>query len=98
MDAEAAPLLGKYIGAGLACTAMGGASVVIGHVVGSYLAGALRNPAAAAGQTATMFLGIAFAEALGIFGFLIALLLMFAVRSTRTDPTDGRPHPVAALN
>jgi F-type H+-transporting ATPase subunit c len=28
---------------------------------------------------ATMFLGIAFAEALGIFGFLIALLLMFAV-------------------
>jgi F-type H+-transporting ATPase subunit c len=48
-------------------------------VVGNYLAGALRNPAAAQGQTATMFLGIAFAEALGIFGFLIALLLMFAV-------------------
>ncbi len=79
MEAEAAALLGKYIGAGLAATAMAGAGVGVGNVVGNYLAGALRNPAAAAGQTATMFLGIAFAEALGIFGFLISLLLMFAV-------------------
>ena len=39
----------------------------------------LRNPSAAAGQTATLFIGIAFAEALGIFSFLVALLLMFAV-------------------
>ncbi len=79
MEAEAAALLGKYIGAGLASTAMAGAGVGVGNVVGNYLAGALRNPAAASSQTATMFLGIAFAEALGIFGFLIALLLMFAV-------------------
>jgi len=48
--------------------------------MGAYIvAGALRNPSAAAGQTATMFIGIAFAEALGIFSFLVALLLMFAV-------------------
>jgi F-type H+-transporting ATPase subunit c len=86
MEAEAATLISeglvnglKYVGAGLACTAMGGAGVGVGHVVGNYLSGALRNPAAAREQTATMFLGIAFAEALGIFGFLIALLLMFAV-------------------
>lgn len=79
MELEAAQYLGKYIGAGLASIAMGGAAVGIGHVVGNYLSGALRNPAAAREQTATMFLGIAFAEALGIFGFLIALLLMFAV-------------------
>jgi F-type H+-transporting ATPase subunit c len=79
MELEAAALLGKYIGAGLACTAMGGAGVGVGHVVGNFLSGALRNPAAAKDQTATLFLGIAFAEALGIFGFLIAMLLMFAV-------------------
>jgi len=79
MEAEAAALLGKYIGAGMACTAMGGAGVGVGHVVGNYLSGALRKPAAAKEQTATLFLGIAFAEALGIFGFLIAMLLMFAV-------------------
>jgi F-type H+-transporting ATPase subunit c len=48
-------------------------------VAGNFLAGALRNPSAAASQTATLFIGIAFAEALGIFAFLVALLLMFAV-------------------
>ena len=46
---------------------------------GIFLAGALRNPSAAASQTATLFIGLAFAEALGIFSFLVALLLMFAV-------------------
>ena len=71
--------MGAYIGAGLACTGMGGAAIGVGHVVGNYISGASRNPSAAAGQTATMFIGIAFAEALGIFSFLVALLLMFAV-------------------
>ena len=71
--------MGAYIGAGLACTGMGGAAIGVGHVVGNYISGALRNPSAAAGQTATMFIGIAFAEALGIFSVLVALLLMFAV-------------------
>jgi len=69
--------MGALIGAGLACTGMGGAAVGVGHVVGNYLAGALRNPSAAGGQTATMFIGIAFSEALGI-SFLVALLLMYA--------------------
>lgn len=71
--------MGAFIGAGLSSIGMGGAAIGIGTVVGSYLSGALRNPSAAAGQTATMFIGIAFAEALGIFSFLVALLLMFAV-------------------
>ncbi len=71
--------MGKYIGAGLATIGLGGAGIGVGHVAGNFLAGALRNPSAAAGQTATLFVGIAFAEALGIFSFLIALLLMFAV-------------------
>ena len=79
MELAAAAVLGKYIGAGMACTGMGGAAVGVGHVVGNFLAGALRNPSAANGQTATMFIGIAFAEALGIFSFLVALLLMFAL-------------------
>jgi len=71
--------MGKYIGAGLATIGLGGAGIGVGHVAGNFLAGALRNPSAAASQTATLFVGIAFAEALGIFSFLIALLLMFAV-------------------
>lgn len=70
--------MGALIGAGLSSTGMGGAAIGIGLVVGNYLSGALRNPSAAAGQTATMFIGIAFSEAMGIFSFLIALLLMYA--------------------
>ncbi len=71
--------LGQYIGAGLACIGMGGAGIGGGNVAGNFLAGALRNPSAAGSQTSTLFIGIAFAEALGIFSFLVALLLMFAV-------------------
>ena len=69
----------KYVGAGLATLGMIGAAIGVGNVAGNFLSGALRNPSAAAGQTATLFIGIAFAEALGIFAFLVALLLMFAV-------------------
>ena len=71
--------MGAYIGAGLACIGMGGAAVGVGNIVGNFLSGALRNPPAAPGQTATLFIGIAFAEAFGIFSFLVALLLMFAL-------------------
>ena len=71
--------LGQYLVAGLACIGMAGAAMGVGNVAGNFLSGALRNPSAAAGQTATLFIGMAFAEALGIFSFLVALLLMFAV-------------------
>jgi F-type H+-transporting ATPase subunit c len=71
--------MGKFIGAGLATVGMGGSAIGVGNIVGNFLSGALRNPSAAAGQTAMLFIGIAFAEAFGIFSFLVALLLMFAV-------------------
>ena len=56
--------MGAFIGAGLASVGMGGAAVGVGNVVGNFLAGALRNPSAAGAQTATMFIGIAFADLL----------------------------------
>ena len=71
--------MGKFIGAGLATMGLGGAGIGVGHIAGNFLSGALRNPSAAPGQMANLFVGIAFAEALGIFSFLVALLLMFAV-------------------
>ncbi|PIE06600.1 MAG: F0F1 ATP synthase subunit C [Rhodobacterales bacterium] len=71
--------LGQYIGAGLAGIGSGAAAIGVGHVAGNFLAGALRNPSAAQGQTAMLFIGIAFAEALGIFSFLVAVLLMYGV-------------------
>ena len=71
--------MGAYIGAGLACMGMGGAAIGVGKVVGSFLKVAMALPHRSAEQNANMFVGIAFAEALGIFSFLVALLLMFAI-------------------
>jgi F-type H+-transporting ATPase subunit c len=73
MEAEAA----KLIGAGLACTALIGAGVGIGNIFGSYLSGALRNPSAADGQRTNLLLGFALAEATGLFGLVVALILLF---------------------
>jgi F-type H+-transporting ATPase subunit c len=73
MDPQAA----KFIGAGLACSALIGAGVGIGSIFGNYLSGALRNPSAAAGQFANLLIGFALAEATGLFGLLIALIILF---------------------
>ena len=73
MTAEAA----KLIGAGLACFALIGAGLGIGNIFGSFLAGALRNPSAAPGQFPNLLLGFALAEATGLFGFVVALIILF---------------------
>ena len=75
MEADAA----KLIGAGIACIGMGGAGVGVGVIFGNYLAGALRNPAAAASPFSNLIFGFAVTEALGIFSLVIALLLLFAI-------------------
>jgi F-type H+-transporting ATPase subunit c len=73
MDAMAA----KLIGAGIACIGMGGAGVGVGIIFGNYLAAALRNPSAAQGQFGNLIFGFAVTEALGIFSFVVALLLLY---------------------
>jgi F-type H+-transporting ATPase subunit c len=65
------------IGAGIACIGMGGAGIGVGTIAGNFLAGALRNPSAAGGLTGMLFVGIAFAEALGILSFLVAMIILF---------------------
>ncbi|WP_196259542.1 F0F1 ATP synthase subunit C [Pelagibacterium limicola] len=75
MEAEAA----KFIGAGIACVGMAGAAIGVGSIFGNFLSGALRNPSAAPAQFGNLIFGFAVTEALGIFSFLVALLLLFAV-------------------
>jgi F-type H+-transporting ATPase subunit c len=75
MEPEAA----KLIGAGLATIALAGAGIGIGTIFGNYLSGALRNPSAAPGQFPNLLLGFALAEATGLFGLVIALILLFVV-------------------
>lgn len=74
MDANAA----KFIGAGLACFALIGAGIGIGNIFGSYLSGALRNPSAAPGQFTNLLIGFALAEATGLFGLVIAFIILFS--------------------
>ncbi|HEY8580861.1 MAG TPA: F0F1 ATP synthase subunit C [Beijerinckiaceae bacterium] len=73
------PVAAKYLGAGLAAIGMGIAAVGVANIFGSFLSGALRNPSAADAQFGRAFIGAALAEGLGIFAFLVALLLLFVV-------------------
>ncbi len=73
MEVEAA----KMIGAGLAAIALAGAGVGIGLIFGNYLAGALRNPAAADSQFKNLLLGFALAEATGLFGLVVSFIILF---------------------
>ncbi len=73
MDATAA----AYIGAGLACLGMLGAAIGVGIIFGNFLQGAMRNPSAAPGQFTNLLIGFALAEATGLFGLLIALIILY---------------------
>jgi len=72
MELEAA----KMIGAGIATLALAGIGIGLGNVFGSYLSGALRNPAAADKQRPNMMLAFALVEATGLFALLIAFLIL----------------------
>ncbi|HXV25277.1 MAG TPA: F0F1 ATP synthase subunit C [Alphaproteobacteria bacterium] len=73
MEPEAA----KLIGAGLATIALAGVGVGIGNIFGNYVAGALRNPAAAPQVFGNVLLGFALTEAIALFALVIAMLLLF---------------------
>ena len=69
----------KVIGAGLAAIGVGVASAGVGYVFGSFLQGALRNPAAADGQQGRLFIGFAAAELLGLMAFAVAMIILYAM-------------------
>ena len=77
MDVEAATILGKLIGAGLAAIAMGGAGIGIGLIFGNYVAGAMRNPGAAQQVFGRVILGFALTEAIALFDLVVALIILF---------------------
>ena len=71
------PAAAKLIGAGLAVIGVGVSAIGVGLIFGNFLLGALRNPSAADGQFGRAFVGVALAEGLGIFAFVVALILLF---------------------
>ena len=75
---ERAIILGcSAIGAGLAMIAGIGPGIGEGYAVGKACEAIGRQPEAKGDVTSTMLLGCAVAETTGIYGFIVALLLMF---------------------
>ena len=65
------------IGAGLALIAGVGPGIGQGYAAGQAAAAVGRNPGAKGDITTTMLLGQAVAETTGLYGLLVAILLMF---------------------
>ena len=75
LDADAMKALAMAIAAGVGVF---GPGLGIGILVSKALEAIGRNPEAAGKIQATMFIGIAFVEALAIFALVVAFVIMFA--------------------
>jgi len=68
----------KYLSVGLLSLSFVGAAIGVGLIVSAALNGIARNPSAEGSLSKYMFVGAGLAEAMGLFGLVLALLLMFA--------------------
>lgn len=75
LDAEAMKSLAMAVAAGVGVF---GPGLGIGILVARALEAIGRNPEAAGKVQATMFIGIAFTEALAIFALVVAFIIKFA--------------------
>lgn len=75
IDAEALKAIAMGIAAGVGVL---GPGIGIGILVSKALEAIGRNPEAAGQVQATMFIGIAFVEALAIFALVVAFIIKFA--------------------
>ncbi len=71
-------MIGKLIGAGLCMTALGGAAIGIGILFAALVQGTSRNPSLKNELFNLTILGFALTEAMGLFGFGMAFMLLFA--------------------
>ena len=70
-------LAGSAIGAGLAMIAGIGPGIGEGYAAGKACEAIGRQPEAKGAVTSTLILGCALAETTGLYGFVVALILMF---------------------
>ena len=66
----------KFIGAGLTTIGMMGAAIGVGNIFSSMLEGVARNPGAEPKMSKYAFIGMALAEAMGLFAFVIAMMML----------------------
>ena len=77
LNAQGMVLAGQAIGAGLAMIAGIGPGIGEGYAVGKTIETIGRQPECKSSVTSTMFIGCAVAESTGIYGFVVALILLF---------------------
>ncbi len=70
----------KYIGVGLCALGMMGAAIGVGNIFSALLKSISRNPSCEPQLLKSAFIGAGLAEAMGLFAFLIAVLLLFFVQ------------------
>ena len=69
----------KYIGVGLTSLAMLGAALGVANIFASLLSSIARNPSVEQQLVKNAFIGAGFAEAMGLFALILALLMLFVV-------------------
>ncbi len=67
----------KFIGVGLTSLTMIGAALGVGNIFSTMLDGIARNPESEDKLKKYVYTGAALAEAMGLFAFVLALLLIF---------------------
>ena len=70
----------RFIGAGLAAIGMLGAAIGVGNIFAALINGVARNPSVEGKLIKNAFIGAGLSEALGLFAFLVSLLLLFVVK------------------
>jgi ATP synthase F0 subunit c len=68
----------KYVAIGLMAIAMLGSAIGIGNIFSSLISSIARNPSAINDLQRSAFIGAGLAEAMGLFAFVIAMLIMFS--------------------
>lgn len=69
---------GKYIGSGISTIALGGSAIGAGIVFGALITGVGRNPSLRNELFGLSILSFALCEAVGLFAYIFAFLLIFA--------------------
>lgn len=68
----------KLLGAGFAAIGMIGSGIGLGNIFATYLSSVARNPASQPKLTTYLFIGFAATEAVALFAFVVAMLILFS--------------------
>ncbi len=68
----------KFIGVGLMAIGMLGAAIGVGNIFSALLTSIARNPSSTNQLQRLALIGAGLTEAMGLFSFVIAILLIFA--------------------